>query len=164
MVKSFASNIINDLSYNLNKYIQCKHVWKLFEVGCLHQHTVIALCRLNRNEKLIKILRILTATIYFKDRHWICKTVYCICCSVICKIIFCSEFPDIPDKTCRKTRRRRTRQLQSIIRFTERQLGKIKEISRLHRIISYNHVHNIMRIFDILPNFPFITSETKPDY
>ena len=28
----------------------------------------------------------------------------------------------------------------------------------------YNHGHNIMRIFDVLPNFPFTTSETKPDY
>ena len=24
--------------------------------------------------------------------------------------------------------------------------------------------HNIMRIFDVLPNFSFTTSETKPDY
>ena len=29
---------------------------------------------------------------------------------------------------------------------------------------NYNHGHNIMRIFDVLPNFPFTTSETKPDY
>ena len=29
---------------------------------------------------------------------------------------------------------------------------------------SYNHGHNILRIFDVLPNFPFTTSETKPDY
>ena len=28
----------------------------------------------------------------------------------------------------------------------------------------YNHGHNIMRIFDVLPHFPFTTSETKPDY
>ena len=28
----------------------------------------------------------------------------------------------------------------------------------------YNHGHNIMRIFDVLPNFTFPTSETKPDY
>ena len=27
-------------------------------------------------------------------------------CSVVCKIIICSEFPDIPDKAGRKTRRR----------------------------------------------------------
>ena len=28
----------------------------------------------------------------------------------------------------------------------------------------YNHGHNIIRIFEVLPNFPFTTSETKPDY
>ena len=27
-----------------------------------------------------------------------------------------------------------------------------------------NSGHNIMRIFDLLPNFPFFTSERKPDY
>ena len=27
-----------------------------------------------------------------------------------------------------------------------------------------NYGHNIMRIFDILLNFPFTTSETKADY
>ena len=28
----------------------------------------------------------------------------------------------------------------------------------------YNHGHNIVRIFDVSPNFPFTPSETKPDY
>ena len=28
----------------------------------------------------------------------------------------------------------------------------------------YNHVHNILRLFDVLPNFPFGTSETMRDY
>ena len=28
----------------------------------------------------------------------------------------------------------------------------------------YNHGHNIMIIFDVLPNSHFTTSETKPDY
>ena len=54
LVKLFFTIII-DLSYNLNKYIHYKHVGKLFEVGCLHQHTVIALCRFDRNKKLLKI-------------------------------------------------------------------------------------------------------------
>ena len=31
-------------------------------------------------------------------------------------------------------------------------------------IVSYNHGHNIMRIFDVLPKIFFATSETKPDY
>ena len=34
------------------------------------------------------------------------KTVYCISCLVVCKIVFCSEFPDIPDNAGRKTTRR----------------------------------------------------------
>ena len=55
MVKSFVGNIIINLSYNLNKYRQYKHIWKLFEVGFLHQHTVFALYRLDRNEKLLEI-------------------------------------------------------------------------------------------------------------
>ena len=28
---------------------------------------------------------------------------------------------------------------------------------------NYNHFHNISRLFDILPNIPFITSETMGD-
>ena len=28
----------------------------------------------------------------------------------------------------------------------------------------YNHVHNILRLFGGWVNFPFATSETKPDY
>ena len=28
----------------------------------------------------------------------------------------------------------------------------------------YNHGHNIMKMFDVLPNFPFTTTETKPNY
>ena len=36
LVKSFVSNIIVDLLYDLSKYIQYKRVWTLFEVGRLH--------------------------------------------------------------------------------------------------------------------------------
>ena len=39
-----------------------------------------------------------------------CKTVYCISCLVVCKIVFCSEFPDIPDNAGRKTTTRRRSQ------------------------------------------------------
>ena len=31
------------------------------------------------------------------------------------------------------------------------------------KIYSQNYGHNIMRIADVLPNFPFTTSEAKPD-
>ena len=29
---------------------------------------------------------------------------------------------------------------------------------------SYNHLHNFLRLFDVLPNFPFTTSEAMCDY
>ena len=29
---------------------------------------------------------------------------------------------------------------------------------------TYNQFHNILRLFDVLPNFPFTTSETMGDY
>ena len=63
--------------------------------------------RLDRNGMLLTFLRILITVMYFKDRNWISKTVNCISCSVVCKIVFCSEFPDIPDKAESRTRRRR---------------------------------------------------------
>ena len=30
--------------------------------------------------------------------------------------------------------------------------------------ISYNRFHKILKLFDVLPNFPFTTSETMRDY
>ena len=78
-------------------------------MGCLHQHTALALLYcLDRNRKFLKCLRILITVVFFKDRNWICKTVYCSSSFVVCKITFCSEFPDISDSAGRKTRRRRT--------------------------------------------------------
>ena len=75
--------------------------------------------RLDRNGVLLKFLRILITVMCFKDRNWIPKIVNCISCSVVCKIVFCSEFPDIPDnagKVTRRTRRsrRRRRRTQAI--------------------------------------------------
>ena len=55
LFESFVNNTIIDLSYNLNKHPQYKFVWKLFEVGCLHQHSVIALYRLDRNKELLEV-------------------------------------------------------------------------------------------------------------
>ena len=64
-----------DLSYNLNRYTQYKHVWKLFEVSCLHQHTAIALHRLNINQKLIEIFVYAgnNRVMRFTDRNWSLK-------------------------------------------------------------------------------------------
>ena len=32
--------------------------------------------------------------------------------------------------------------------------------NRVCTFFTYNHFHNIMRLFDVLQNFPFTTSET----
>ena len=37
-------------------------------------------------------------------------------------------------------------------------------IAEFFKFLFYNHGYNIMRIFYVLPKFPFTTSETKPDY
>ena len=34
----------------------------------------------------------------------------------------------------------------------------------LIRFDTYNNFHNILRLFDVLPNFPFTTSETMGEY
>ena len=31
-------------------------------------------------------------------------------------------------------------------------------------MLTSNHFHNILKLFDVLPNFPFTTSETMRDY
>ena len=49
--------------------------------------------RLDRNGMLLKFLRILIRVVYFKDRKWISKTVNCISCSVVCKIVFAPNIP-----------------------------------------------------------------------
>ena len=35
---------------------------------------------------------------------------------------------------------------------------------RLFKRCTYNQFHNILRLFAVLPNFPFTTSETIGDY
>ena len=37
-------------------------------------------------------------------------------------------------------------------------------ITKEQEKISYNHFHNILKLFKVLPNFPFTTSETMRDY
>ena len=90
--------------------------------------------RLDRNGMLLTFLRILITVMYFKDRNWISKTVNCISCSVVCKIVFCSEFPDIPDNAEEREGEEgeeEHRQLQSITRFTQTQLYKGKQTAQL---------------------------------
>ena len=38
-----------------------------------------------------------------------------------------------------------------------------KQVRNICHTAYYNHGHNIMRIYDVLPKFPFTTSEAKPD-
>ena len=57
-------------------YKQFKQAWKLFEVIFLHQRIVIALYRLDGNEKFSKLLRVIVTIAYFTDRNWISKTLF----------------------------------------------------------------------------------------
>ena len=69
-----------------------KTVWSGLFTSTLFSPRLLS--RLDRNGMLLKFLRILITVMYFKDRNWISKTVNCISYSVVCKIVFCSEFPD----------------------------------------------------------------------
>ena len=45
--------------------------------------------------------------------------------------------------------------------------GKYLQVSRMNTerfIFIHNQLHNILRLFDVLPNFPFTTSEMIRDY
>ena len=84
------------------------------ELPCIAWH-------LDREGKLLKLLRILIKTMHSKERNWISKTVHCISCSMVREIVFCSKFPDIPDKHGRKTGRRRRRTQAIANRFTQTQ-------------------------------------------
>ena len=114
-LKHFAANIIIDLSCSLSKYIQFE-VFQNFLRWVVYINTLLSPCsyRLDRNGMLLKFLRILLRVVYFTDRNWIYKTVNCISCSVVCKIVFCSEFLDIPNHTGKVTRKRRRRRTQAI--------------------------------------------------
>ena len=71
---------------------------------------------------------------YFKGRNWISKTLNCIICLVVCEIVFCSKFSDIPDNAEEREGEEgeeEHRQLQSITRFTQTQLYKGKQTAQL---------------------------------
>ena len=90
--------------------------------------------RLDRNGMLLKFLLILITVMYFKDRNWISKTVNCISCSVVCKIVFCSEFPDIRDNAGKVTRRRR-RRTQTIAKRYAFHANVIKKLVLVNKIL-----------------------------
>ena len=96
-------------------------------------------------ESCLKFCILITA-VYFKDRNQISKTVYCISCLVVCKIVFCSKFPNFPDKS--REREEEHRQLQSVMRFTQTQEDW--------------YFANIWHKDDILPLKQFILKEFTP--
>ena len=52
---SYQFEFISPLTWTFSKYnYTVWSVWKLFEVGCLYQHIVLTLYRMNRNGKLLK--------------------------------------------------------------------------------------------------------------
>ena len=86
-----------------------KTVWsRLFT--STHCSRFVASYLLDRNGSFFKFLRIPITVVYFKDWNWLSKMVNYISCLVVCKIVFCSEFPDIPDNAGKGRRRRRRTQ------------------------------------------------------
>ena len=131
-------------------------------MGCLYQHTCIAWC-LGRNGKLLKFLSILIATVYFKDRNRISKTGHCISCSMVCKIIFCSEFLNIPDKAGRKTSLHIAK--QSVMRFTQMQQRIVYQCKGHHllktNINTFVVIFIFRRLIDVKRLQAFVNSEVS---
>ena len=59
---------------------------------------------------------------------------------MVCKVTFCSKFPDIPDKTGRKREVEEHRQLQSVMHFTRMQKTNFKVISVVAKRIATNYI------------------------
>ena len=59
----------------------------------------------------------------------------------------------------------RIRHMTKRIRWMRRiqRICRIRILIRIY-ITLYNQMHNILRLFNDLPNFPFTTSETMRDY
>ena len=85
------------------------------------------------NGMLLKVLHILITAMYSKDWKWISKTVNCISCLVVCKIVFSSKFPNIPDNTREEWEGKgeEYRQLQSVMYFTQTQKDLVNIINYL---------------------------------
>ena len=52
----------------------------------------------------------------------------------------------------------------NILVIAPKNYGKLQPCTFFEAFSYYNHGQNILRIFDVLPNFLFTTSETKPNY
>ena len=83
-VKLFVRNMMTNISYNLNKYIHYKAVYKLFEVVYLYLHIIIALYLMDRKMEISMtgmksystFVRILVTAVHFTDINWISNNVY----------------------------------------------------------------------------------------
>ena len=81
----------------MSKYIQFE-VFQNFKVGYIS--TLFSSCITWIGMENCSNLCVIT-TVYFEDRKWISKTVFCISSSMVCKIVFCSEFFNIPDNAAK---------------------------------------------------------------
>ena len=71
LIKSFVSNILTEISHNLNKYVQ--YIFKVV-FSSTHWNRFVLLVwewKVAQN-----FLRILVTIFHFKDRNWVSKTVY----------------------------------------------------------------------------------------
>ena len=48
--------------------------------------------------------------------------------------------------------------------MTVLRIGAVNKDLTSEKFFAGNHFHNILRLFDVLTNVPFSTSETKRDY
>ena len=97
LIKSFASNIIIDLSYSLS--INSINTFENCLKWVVYINTLWSPCIAWESCSNFAY----PTTVYFNYRKWIYKTVYCIRCLMVFKTNFCSEFSDIPSKAGRNT-------------------------------------------------------------
>ena len=59
---------------------------------------------------------------------------------------------------------KKTSQLRNEIKQKKKDVRFVYLSYECNRGHTYNHGLNNLRIFDVLPSFPFTANETKPDY
>ena len=100
---------------------------------------------------------------HFQDRNRISKTVHCISCSMVCKIIFCSQFPNIPNKAFRKTSLHTAK--QSVMRFTQMQQRIVYQCKGHHllktNINTFVVIFIFRRLIDVKRLQAFVNSEVS---
>ena len=122
MAKTFVSNIIIDLS----SIWASTYTLKCLKTGWGGLFTSTHCCHLVSLEwqwKVAQIFACPNTAVDFKDRNWIPKTIHCISCLVVCKIVFAPNSPIFWITLVEKHEEEEEehRQLQSIMRFTQTQ-------------------------------------------